>query len=80
VIKLINGEETSLATQLDGSGEVPKSMEGGWPPLVLASVIQMPYAHNQCVSPPKKMMVRQFYNHDGSEALRSASMSTSLTS
>jgi hypothetical protein len=52
-----------------GQVKFQKSMEGGWPPLVLASVIQMPYAHNQCVSPPKKMMVRQFYNHDGSEVV-----------
>jgi hypothetical protein len=35
------------------AGEVPKSMEGGWPPLVLASVIQMPYAHNQCIATEK---------------------------
>lgn len=52
-----------------GATGFKESMDGGWANLVLASVIQMPYVHNQCVSPPKQMMSRQFYDHDGSEVV-----------
>jgi hypothetical protein len=46
------GEEMSLATQLDG--QKFKIYGRRMATSGSASVIQMQYAHNQCVSPPKR--------------------------